>query len=1062
MAEKIEKRSVSVRIDGKEVENTLKSITKKTNELYQEVSKLPQGTQAYIDKLEEYHKAKDLQTAHRKEVAGIKQAWYDNIPAIKDYMAVAAGVFAIDQIVDYGKALYNTAKEIDNIARKSVSVLKEQLAGVNAEAKENARDIGLAREQYVGLATDVTAFLQSQKFTRAEAARMSTEVINLSGVLGQFSGGGKEKTIEALDAIKGAFAEDVEQLAKFNIAISENVIQTKMLEMGLDKANAAVQQKARGMIILEMITKGAKAQTEAFSGSADGMVRSQARVEAMLQTIENNLAKFFIPLFEKALNVITPFVETLGDFSEVLGDIVNPSKAASEAFYEQKEKVRQLDEKLPSLLQKYDHLSSKSKLNKTEQTKLKDVIQQIGEIVPTAKIEIDKYGNALKINAGNAREFLAAQKTLSEYLNKDAIAAEEKNIKQLEYNQLVAKRFVENINTGKIIGSSGPFGANYLKDNEAKLKAVKKFTDDLNVATKDLEGAKINLKRLRGEPLTETKYEDKVDMSGESLFDKKKREKTENDTLKNLQKLREIIAAHNAYVAALDADNEAQAVARIREKYRKDIELAESLEKEKGKVGEEAHKLKLQLQTQRDAEISNIYNDALDKQLDALEKHLDDANLKNISADEREAQQIYDKYQKNIEAAKRVEIDRFGATELERSRAHTLRLGLEAARDKEIEDARSLRAANASQKEMEESAKFLAQRQKERDDLKKQIENEINKPLENQGDNPNETTPQYLVRIQSAQALEKEQLRLHFEELLRLADDYGINTAGLREKQKQQEASIDAKYQALTIKRQQEEHVKKVQAYGQLYGELGNLATSFGELVGAEGERSAQFQKVMTLAQIAFDTASAISSLTKYSEANPANAVTGGIAGTIQFVSGLARIITNIAKAKQVLSTGPVVKQKFDGGPVVGEQDGETYYPHYAGNASTGMVNRPTLFQSSSGTPFLTGEKYISEYVIAGPELKLPGMPNFLGYIEAKRKQRVRGFMDGGSVEPSAMASTVSNIGSNIAPSGAFPWSELMSILMLCKEAFDKGIIMRYEDIIEFERMQRKLNDARL
>ncbi len=39
MAEKIEQRTVSVRIDDKEVTNSLRAISKATSELYQEVSK---------------------------------------------------------------------------------------------------------------------------------------------------------------------------------------------------------------------------------------------------------------------------------------------------------------------------------------------------------------------------------------------------------------------------------------------------------------------------------------------------------------------------------------------------------------------------------------------------------------------------------------------------------------------------------------------------------------------------------------------------------------------------------------------------------------------------------------------------------------------------------------------------------------------------------------------------------------------------------------------------------------------------------------------------------------
>ena len=59
--------------------------------------------------------------------------------------------------------------------------------------------------------------------------------------------------------------------------------------------------------------------------------------------------------------------------------------------------------------------------------------------------------------------------------------------------------------------------------------------------------------------------------------------------------------------------------------------------------------------------------------------------------------------------------------------------------------------------------------------------------------------------------------------------------------------------------------------------------------------------KAAALTAIAIDTGEAIASLTKASEGNPANEVTYGGAGILQFISGMARIGLNIANAKSVL-----------------------------------------------------------------------------------------------------------------------------------------------------------------
>ena len=65
-----------------------------------------------------------------------------------------------------------------------------------------------------------------------------------------------------------------------------------------------------------------------------------------------------------------------------------------------------------------------------------------------------------------------------------------------------------------------------------------------------------------------------------------------------------------------------------------------------------------------------------------------------------------------------------------------------------------------------------------------------------------------------------------------------------------------------------------------------------------------KFNKSMALVQIGIDTGKAISSLVAASQANPLNAPTAGAAGIAQFATGIIQIATNIAKAKQILTSG--------------------------------------------------------------------------------------------------------------------------------------------------------------
>jgi len=70
-------------------------------------------------------------------------------------------------------------------------------------------------------------------------------------------------------------------------------------------------------------------------------------------------------------------------------------------------------------------------------------------------------------------------------------------------------------------------------------------------------------------------------------------------------------------------------------------------------------------------------------------------------------------------------------------------------------------------------------------------------------------------------------------------------------------------------------------------------------------KRAWDVQRAFAFAQIAIDTAKAISSLTSAAAANPANAVTFGGAGAAQFAAGVIQIAANMAQAIALLSQSP-------------------------------------------------------------------------------------------------------------------------------------------------------------
>ena len=110
-------------------------------------------------------------------------------------------------------------------------------------------------------------------------------------------------------------------------------------------------------------------------------------------------------------------------------------------------------------------------------------------------------------------------------------------------------------------------------------------------------------------------------------------------------------------------------------------------------------------------------------------------------------------------------------------------------------------------------------------------------------------------------------------------------------KQKAEQDKIDAKAQKDKLKAEEFQAKAKIDMQKKAYGMAKGLF--------AENEK---VQKAFALGEIGIDTARAISSLTANSEGNPANALTFGGAGILQFGVGMLRILANIKSAKSLLS----------------------------------------------------------------------------------------------------------------------------------------------------------------
>ncbi len=347
-----------------------------------------------------------------------------------------------------------------------------------------------------------------------------------------------------------------------------------------------------------------------------------------------------------------------------------------------------------------------------------------------------------------------------------------------------------------------------------------------------------------------------------------------------------------------------------------ELKYYQGLQKTKGKLTEEEYDAVQSLETEKKVLFNNETNrqkELTKKNQEQIEKRKQD----DLAAQKEKEQREKAAFDIQVEAYKATLTDRQKALyeieeKYEQQRADLIRAGIYdfTAIERQKELAKEQVRKEFNDKEFDENAKkvkdfidYLKERKKAEDDVRKTDEQRRLEAQQLNAVTAEERKNAELAAL-SSEYSEKYALAVkNKEDLVALDELYAaksneINTKYSNEQKKTDQATLEFKQKMLA-------------QTAQLLGDL-------ADLVG----RNTRLGKVLALGQIATDTALAISSLTKNSEANPSNSVTFGGAGALQFASGLIRILANVKRAKDILTSNnptttgaPPAQAGFGGAP---------------------------------------------------------------------------------------------------------------------------------------------------
>ncbi|WP_042479264.1 hypothetical protein [Solitalea canadensis] len=377
----------------------------------------------------------------------------------------------------------------------------------------------------------------------------------------------------------------------------------------------------------------------------DGIAGSMAAVS---KTIEGQASNLKDNLDKLAATIGTSFSESIMSIIKLANDgtsaITRMFKSAADNsiddFKEQQKVVKSLTGDIAPLLDRYDTLKTKTKLTAIEQNELKNIIQRVSQVIPSAAAEFDKYGNIVSINTTKAREFIETQKAMLKVKNADAITENEDALKsdQKRLTELAIRR---KSGTAWETATTGPgMSSSYVRKlTDEELRVLDENIAALNERIKGRTGI---INELKGGNLTIPEIKvDKPQTNGNGNTEEE--EKAKEKALNKYKELQQDIQKVKDDNHKLTLEKDQQEVFEVEQKYKKlrerakghandiltiNIEEKKELDLLKKKQAEEREKE----QEKQNAEDAKAYFELSKNQ---LENRFNDkeTNLQNQKAD---------------------------------------------------------------------------------------------------------------------------------------------------------------------------------------------------------------------------------------------------------------------------------------------------------------------------------------------------------------------------------------------------------------------------------------------
>ena len=256
---------------------------------------------------------------------GFKKAGEDSgsgfSSGFKKLAFAAGGLFAVDQVKDFGFSSFMSAADLEQSTGAVETVFKEHSGKMLKYAQDADQALGMSENSYNELATILGTQLRNAGVK--DFANQTNDLIGLGADFSAMFGG---TAPEAVEAISSALKGERDPIEKYGISLRQSAIDAKAAELGFKKVGGSYDQQAQAAATLALINDQSTDAQGAFNRELGTSANVIQRAKAWFEDFTAAIGSKLLPAFSKVGNWVLdkgiPIFDELGWAAENIWSIL--------------------------------------------------------------------------------------------------------------------------------------------------------------------------------------------------------------------------------------------------------------------------------------------------------------------------------------------------------------------------------------------------------------------------------------------------------------------------------------------------------------------------------------------------------------------------------------------------------------------------------------------------------------------------------------------------------------------------------------------------------------------